>query len=152
MRKLTTLLVLLISITLIGCKIKEELKTPDNYVNQSIESILTDEDKKSTIILIEDAWTDWRLEQTPEKKHNFDTIEEGTIIYETNFGIIKVKRITSDKLVLSIEDGDFVESDTKGGIDLTAKPIRSFTLRHGEMIELHSQTMDAGVVLTVIFN
>lgn len=47
-------------------------------------------------------------------------------------------------------DGAFVEKEGEG-INLNAAPLEEFTIEKGENVVFASQTMDAGVVITVEF-
>ena len=84
------------------------------------------------------------------EERGFDEIKVGDIISDTLFGTIKVTKVTKEELVLGFE-GAFVErGDT--GINLRAEPLTEFSLQEGDTVRFSSQSMDAGVTVTVTFH
>ena len=82
--------------------------------------------------------------------YTFENIKEGTVIYESLFGTVRVAKMTDDSVQLTLENACFVEPNEDGrSIDLSADPLESITVRRGEEKVLASQSMDAGVWLTV---
>lgn len=111
--------------------------------------VSTEEDSQSAVVVTEIIWGE--SGSGPEEKRSFEVIKVGDIISDTIFGTIKVVEVTKEELVLGFEGGFAKYKDT-GSISLLDDPLTEFRLGRGDTVKLGSQTMDAGVIVTVTFN
>ena len=72
------------------------------------------------------------------------------IIYTDGNYELKIEKISSDKVVIS-SSGGLIEKNENGTINLNADAPYTFTIHNGEELKLASQTMDAGVIITIKF-
>lgn len=80
----------------------------------------------------------------------FSPVFKGDELYSGFSSTITVKNANEDRVVLAI-DGCLVEPNKDGTINMNKEPLKSVTLEEGGSIELVSQTMDAGVNITITF-
>ena len=78
----------------------------------------------------------------------FSPVFKGDELYSGFSSVITVKNANEDRVVLAI-DGCLVEPNKDGTINMNKEPLKSVTLEEGGSIELVSQTMDAGVNITI---
>ena len=77
-------------------------------------------------------------------------LQKGDVVYDGHFVKIKVKSVNESRIVLTIE-GDMVEPNDDGTINLDAKPIEKLELECGQSIELVSTSMSAGFNLVISY-
>ena len=144
--KRSLFLIILAALLLLGCA--GGAKTVDAPKPQ--DDPAADCGAAPVLTLTEQYWTGWQKEQPEPTVYTFENIKEGTVIYESLFGTVRVAKVTDDSVQLTLENACFVEPNQDGrGINLMADPLESITVRRGEEKVLASQSMDAGVWLTV---
>ena len=95
--------------------------------------------------------TDWHeMGSTHYDPEIFTPLKKGDVVYESLHAIITVKSVNEERIVLKV-DGGMVEPNPDGTIDLNKEPIGTVTLSSGQSIELDSQSMSAGVNVTISF-
>ena len=92
----------------------------------------------------------WELGGEESDPVVFSPVSKGDELYNGYGSVITVKSVNDDRVVLAI-DGCLVEPNKDGTINLNKEPLKSITLEVGESIELVSQTMDAGVHVTLAY-
>ena len=88
------------------------------------------------------------LGESVDNINTYENLKAGDEVYRSAYGVIKVKSVNAERIVLKI-DGYFVEPNEDGSINLSAHSLKKITIQRGESIKLNSQTMDAGVKLTI---
>lgn len=136
--KLAITLLFLVSIFgIIGCN-----KTVDDIVTGTKES------GSLSLEVSEIIWGDTGF--VKEEKKTVEVTEVGELISDTSYGTIKVTEVTQEEIIFEFEGSFVVKGDS--GINLSAEPLTEFELVRGQTVKFASQTMDAGVTVTVTFN
>ena len=137
----------LLTVTLLtGCSIE---MTPKQKVTEQVSGTEYSGLKDSGLIVKTKNW--YSTGSGKESTVTFSEPKSGDEIYNGFESVITVKSVSEDKIVLSI-DGCLVEPNEDGSINMNKKPLEIATLNKGQSIELKSQTMDAGVKLTINYN
>ena len=129
----------LMMISVFGCNATKTVK-PEKTEHEELDTELT---------VIETEWNDQG--STEEDTVVYTSLSKGDEVYDGFDGKITVKYVSAKKIVLSIEDGCFVEPNENGTINLNKDSLELITLECGQSIELASQTMDEGVNLYIAY-
>ena len=96
---------------------------------------------------------EWYAMEGYEPKEITEVFESAAIediIYTDGNYELKIEKISSDKVVIS-SLGGLIEENEDGTINLNADAPYTFTIHNGEELKLASQSMDAGVNITIKF-
>ena len=108
------------------------------------QDVSTDEDEK------EGPTLSVQINKSAATETDYSDITVGDELYNGFQSTVTVKSVSEKKIVLSLT-GCLVEPNAGGSIDLRKEPLKEVTLKKGEEIVLKSQTMDAGVKLTISY-
>ena len=92
-----------------------------------------------------DAW----YEHTD--KEQYDDPQKGDVIYDS-FGASLTVESVSDKKIVLANGGGLIEPNADGSINLMGKGPDTYTIKSGESLELHTQSMDAGATVIITFH
>lgn len=100
-----------------------------------------------SVTITENKWND---QGSGEEKTVCSDIKKGDVISDSSFGILTVKKVKKDYIVISVTEG-FVE-DIGEGINMNADDLRKIKLKKGESITISSKSFDAGITITIEYN
>ena len=132
-KTLLSVVMLAVAFTCVGCKKSDE-----------VQSCSVDK----TLSIQETGW--YENGSNVEDPVIYNPLEEGDVVYDENNYEIVIEFVREYLIVLDI-DGCFVEPNKDGTINLRADSVEQIELAAGESITLVSQTMDAGIYLTITF-
>ena len=82
----------------------------------------------------------------------YESYPEGTVLYDKEFGgKVSVEKLTEKTIELRFAHSCFVVPNEDGTINLTATPLDTVTIAHGEEIKVVTQSLDYGIYLTIRF-
>ena len=106
-------------------------------------------------LIVTREWLAWEQDEPTVKNASgcFAGIEEGLVIYdEPPFGTISVIAVNRRRIRLRIDNSLFVEERDNGTIDLTARRIKTLTVRRGEEKKIAPGVVDVGFSLSFRFD
>ena len=142
-------MVMMATVLLCGCgeeaKVgdRPRLATADPIKNEE-PTVTTDQAESGITVEIRNRGADTHKEQ-------YDDPQKGDVIYD-DFGATLTVESVSDKKIVLASGGGLIEPNADGTISLRNKGADTYTIKPGESIELHTQTMDAGATVIVTFN
>ncbi len=149
---LTVAVCLAAVISLTGCTFGNNRIVINNEPEEIVtgQNVGTDEEPDEAANENEGPTLSVQADKSEPTETYYTDLNVGDELYSGFHSVVTVKSVDEEKIVLSL-DGCLIEPNPNGTINLRAEPLKEITLEKGEDIILASQTMDAGVTLTISY-
>jgi len=145
-------------LTLTGCGSTEMAEATTAAIEATevetttMETTSYEASKDDVLVLIESEWSGWGDGITKYNTYAYQEVTAGNVIYDTTNDMVpvtfEVVDVTPTSITLKI-NGELVERNEDGSINLNAESLEEITVNKGETIELATKSMDAGKNFTI---